>query len=48
MGLGTQVRLKWLIIADIRTWLAGAGRSDMLPLGEPRDARSEGGMGGGG
>lgn len=39
MGLGTQVRLKWLLVAGWKDMLAGAGRSDVLPLGEPRDAR---------
>lgn len=34
MGLGTQVRLKWLLVAGWKDMLAGAGRSDVLPLGE--------------
>lgn len=34
MGLGTQVRLKWLLVAGWKDMLAGAGRSDVLPLRE--------------
>lgn len=43
MGRGTQVRLKWLIVAGSKDLLAGAGRSDSGGA----KGRSESGMGAG-
>lgn len=47
MGLGTQVRLQWLVIAGYKNMLAGVGavgeRSDMLPLGQSKGLAGRGG-----